>query len=161
MSRTLTARASGRRWLACIAILAATLLGGLAIAPPAHAADFYGYGAFPGPYSYQGAAFQSGCCGCPRCGCAPCGCGPCGCWQCGCCGPIYLPPRPVIERHVINHEFYERRFGGYPYPAYAYNPFPYGYGGVRSNVPYAGYGYYDGPPGPVGSPAGYYDGYGQ
>lgn len=133
MNQAWTTRVSRRQWLACIAILATALVGELAMAPRARAADL-------SPYYYQG----SGCCGCP------CGCG---------CGVHYPPPPPVIERHVIDHDVYERRYGGYPYPVN--DLFPYGYGGVRSHAPYAAYGYYDvpRPPAPVGYPTGYYEGY--
>ena len=52
-------RAPRRRWLACIATLAAALLGALAMAPPAHSADLYGYEGYPAPHYYQGAAYRS------------------------------------------------------------------------------------------------------
>jgi hypothetical protein len=130
MDQSSTTRAPVRRWLACIAILAVALLGQLAIAPPAHSADFYGGGYYPGP-SYQGAAYGSGygnpCCNPPCCNpcCNPCG-NPCG----GCCGFIY--ERRVVERWApYGHPY------GYPNVGY-YNQFPYGYGGVRSFGP----GYY-------------------
>ena len=174
MNQTSTYHSPRRRLLAGVPTLAAALLGGLAIAMPAHSADFYGGGPYqaPPPYFYPGAgaAYRSPCspCGCEQCGCQPCGCGV----SCGCCRAAYVPhpyvPRsPVVERRVVEREFYERRYVPAPrwpsvYGEPRYDPFPWGYGGVRADAPYGGYGYSDvpRPPAPVGWPGAYDGGYG-
>lgn len=166
MNQSSTIQAPRRWWLICIVALAGALLGQFAIALPANSADLYGYESYPAPY-YQGAGYRQGC---ERCGCE----------RCGCISRCY-PHSQVIERRVVEREYYERRLGccgerrveccgerrieccgvyggGYPwrsaYEEPRYNPFPYGYGGVR-RPPYAAY-EYDAPrpPAPV-----YYDGY--
>ena len=174
MNRSAIVRAPKRRWLAYIATFAGAVLGECAIAVPAHSADFYGHESYPayqdqyepyryGPVSYyQGAGYRPNC---SPCGCARCDCGPCGCtWR---CGASVRPRGHIVERRVVEREYYERRFVGeqqqhrpYSYaepqwPAYplrpAYeesrSPFPYGYGGVRhlsrpGSYDYDGYGGY-------------------
>jgi hypothetical protein len=94
------------------------------------------------------------------CGCGQCGCGQCGCGQCGCgqCAVSVQPPRVVIERRIVKHEYIERRYMDdccqeqtrlpaaphavppvYPSEYGQRSPFPYGYGGVRGQP---SYGYY-------------------
>jgi len=179
-------QAPKRQWLACIATFAGVLLGECAMAVPAHSADFYNsepypapsyqnesyrYAPVPSPY-YQGAAYRSNC---APCGCNPCGCSPCGCVRCGCtwrCGVAVQPRGHVIERRVVEREYYERRYVGghrpyrygyeepqwsaYSAPAEYEEPrstsFPYGYGGVRRGS----YDYSEAPRPPA---AVYYNGY--
>jgi hypothetical protein len=194
MSQSAILQAPKRQWLACIATVAGVLLGECAMAVPAHSADFYSSEPYPAPsyqnesyrYApvpssyYQGAAYRSNCapCGCSSCGCSPCGCGRCGCtWR---CGAAVQPRGHVIERRVVEREYYERRYAlgghrqyrsyGYEEPQWSANPapaeyeeprstsFPYGYGGVRRGS----YDYSEAPRPPaavMGRPGGYYYGY--
>jgi hypothetical protein len=198
MNQSADIRAPNPRCLAYIATFAGILLGWLAIAAPAHSADLYypepypaspyqndSYQYYPEPY-YQGAAYRPGCSPCGS-SCSPCGCGRCGCTSyCGCrwrCGVTVRPRDHIIERRVVEREYYERRYAaeprhsyrsygyaepewpGYPRPS-AYeesrSAFPYGYGGVRWLSP-SGYYDYREPPRPpaavVGYPGPYYGGY--
>src|SRR6266852_5912503 len=93
MNQSVVNRVASRRYLACVATFAGILLGGFAIAVPAHSADYYPepypasqyqYGSYryPPEPSYQGTAYRQNCnpCGCERCGCTSrCGCE----WRCG------------------------------------------------------------------------------
>ena len=165
MNFSWTTRAPMRQWAACIAALAALLIGGLAVAPSAHAADLYGYG-----YEYPAAPYYPTAYRCNPC-CNPCGCDRCECPSCGCCRSSRVYERRVIER-VIERGCCEQRWGRYPsvyegpHPSVYEGPrppFPYGYGGIRSHLPYASYDYPDvpRPPLPVAAwPEPYY-GYGE
>jgi hypothetical protein len=157
MNFSWTTRASMRQWAACVAALAALLIGGLAFAPPAQAADLNGYG-----YEYPAAPYYPSAYRCNPC-CNPC-CDRCGgCPSCGCCRSSRVYERRVVER-VIERGCCEQRFGRYPTGYEGRPPFPYGYGGIRSRGPYAYYDYPDVPrpplPVPAAWPDGYYDGYG-
>jgi hypothetical protein len=152
-----------------IATIVGALLGGSAIAVPAHSGDLYN------PY-YQGIGYRHGChqCGCSPCGgCSQCGCSQCGYPQYGCCAPVRRSH--VMERHWVEREYYERRYpvGGHRYyrgyadsyeSGYPRHPgYGYGYGAPR---PYAASYDYDEPPRPPAAIYGvrapfYYDGYGE
>jgi hypothetical protein len=197
MNQSAVIRVANRRYLAYVAAFAGILLGGFAIAVPAHSAELY----YPEPYPasqyqydyhryspepyYQGAAYRQNC---SQCGsnCSPCGCGRCGCTsRCGCdwrCGVTVQPRDHVIERRVVEREYYERRYAaaprhsyrsyGYAEPGWSGYPtpssyeesrpsFPYGYGGVRWLSAPGSYDY-PGPPRPsaaVGTPGPYYSDY--
>ena len=176
MSQPTIVRKSTCRWIAHAATFIAALLVTCSVTASAHSADLYPYGSYPAP-QYPAPQYQpppnyyyTGASPCPSCGCGQCGCAPCGCVQCGCgqCGVSVQPPRAVIERRIVKHEYIERRYvdgccqeqsydypqrpyaaapvypsgyasGGYP-SGYGQRPqFPWGYGGVRGQAPY---GYY-------------------
>jgi hypothetical protein len=174
MSQPTIVRKSRWRWIAHVATFIAALLGTFTVTVSAHSTDLYQYGSYPTP-QYQAPPqyyYVGGSPNCPSCGCGQCGCAPCGCGQCG-CGPcavsVQPPPRVVIERRIVKHEYIERRFTdgccqeqsygysqSYGYPqSYGHPPrphavvepyghgqrnqFPWGYGGVRGQPPY---GYY-------------------
>jgi hypothetical protein len=163
MSQLTIVRKSKWRWIAHVATFIAALLGTCSVMASAHSADLYQYGTYPAPqYQPPPNYYYTGAGPCPSCGCGQCGCAPCGCGQCGCgqCAVSVQPPRVVIERRIVKHEYIERRYMddccqeqayGYPprppqvvppmYPSeYGQrSPFPYGYGGVRGQPPY---GYY-------------------
>ena len=189
MNQSMVIRVASRRYLACVATFAGILLGSFAIAVPARSADYYPepypasqyqYGSYrysPEPY-YQGTAYRQNC--------NPCGCGRCGCTsRCGCewrCGVTVQPRDHVIERRVVEREYYERRYvaaprrsyrsSGYAEPGWSgysspsgyedsRGSFPYGYGGVRWLSAPDSYDY-PGPPRPpvaVGMPGPYYGDY--
>jgi hypothetical protein len=167
MSQPTIVRKSKWRWIAHVATFIAALLGTCSVTASANSADLYQYGTYPAPqyqpppsYYYTGAS-PCPSCGCGQCGCAPCGCGQCGCGQCGCgqCAVSVQPPRVVIERRIVKHEYIERRYMDdccqeqtygyaprphavppvYPSEYGQRSPFPYGYGGVRGQP---SYGYY-------------------
>jgi len=167
MSQPTIVRKSAWRWIAHVATFIAAVLTTCSVTVSAHSADlYYPYETYPAPqyqpppnYYYTGASPNCPSCGCAQCGCAPCGCGQCGCGQ---CAVSVQPPRVVVERRIVKHEYIERRFVedccqeqayGYPpprphavpsmYPSYPSgygqrNQFPWGYGGVRGQLP-AGY----------------------
>jgi hypothetical protein len=143
-----------RQWAACITALAALLIGGLAFAPPAQAADLYGYEYPAAPYP---AAYRCNpCCNpcCDRCG---------GCPSCGCCRSSRIYERRVVERVIERGCCEEQRWGRYPSVYEGPRPpFPYGYGGIRPHAPYASYDYPDvpRPPLPVAAWPDPYYGYG-
>ena len=171
MSQLTIVRKSKWRWITHVATFIAALLGTCTVTVSAHSTDLYQYGTYPTPHYqappnyYQAPPqyyYAGGSPNCPSCGCGQCGCGQCGCGQCGCgqCAVSVQPPRVVIERRIVKHEYIERRYMddccqeqtyGYPprpphavppvYPSeYGQrSPFPYGYGGVRGQPPY---GYY-------------------
>jgi hypothetical protein len=175
-----------RPWADYVATLCAALLIGFAAAGPARSADYYPYGYGPsgyGPAGYGPAGYGPSGYGpsgygegvgyrprCSTCGCGSCGCGPCGCtYRCGGCGSCYpkVHRSPVVERHWVEREYYERRspgpccrpyaYSGYPYPDYSGGlgwPRPHlGWGGIAAPISYD----YDLPPRPpVGIPM-YYD----
>jgi hypothetical protein len=198
MNQSADIRAPNPRCLACIATFAGILLACFAIAAPAHSADLYypepypaspyqydSYQDAPEPY-YQGAAYRPNCSPCGW-SCSPCGCGRCGCSSnCGCrwrCGVTARPRDHIIERRVVEREYYERRYAvepRHPYRSYGYaeprwsgyprpstyeesrSPFPYGYGGVRWLSPSGSYDYREPPRPPaavVGLPGPYYGDY--
>jgi hypothetical protein len=154
------------RWI-LIAASVFALLG--SVAAPAQAGDYYGPSRYGYGYNYNPYRYGNGCssCGCVRCGCG--GCRP------------HVRRGGVYERRYVEREYIERRYVApiRRYPRYGYgccgpsrsyyggyqgyrSPFPYGYGGVRSE----GYGYAPAayqyeeplrPPAPVGYDVGAYD----
>jgi hypothetical protein len=178
-----------RRPSTYVAAVAGALLGAGVFAAPARSGEFDGYGPYstrydayyqrggeryahgPAAYGYRGGYRPS----CVSCGCGRCGCG----WR---CRPMVESRGHIIERRVVEREYYERRYavGGssrpywhtesrwprYPVPS-GYEEarpaaFPYGYGGVRWRSPEPGPYEYEEPPRPPapvwGWPNAYYDG---
>jgi hypothetical protein len=161
---TLSPRAS--RWILIAAPILA-LLG--SVAAPAQAGDFYSpyrYDYGPSRYDYDPYRYHHRC-------------SSCGCWRCGCGGcQSSVRPGGVFERRYryVEREYVERRYtwpvrrprsygccnapSRSSYPGYRNwsTPFPWGYGGVRSQQPSYGYGpsasYDAGPPRPR-APVGY------
>ena len=159
MSQPTIVRKSKWRWIAHVATFVAAVLGTCSVMASAHSADLYYPEAYPAPqYQPPPNYYYVTTPNCPSCGCGQCGCAPCGCGQCAVSVPP--PPRVVVERRIVKHEYIERRFVedccqeqsyGYPQPRpYAvpsgYPPvygqraqFPWGYGGVRGQAPYGHY----------------------
>jgi hypothetical protein len=157
-----------RPWAGYVATISGALLSAFAAAGPAQSGDLYNpyeyssYRYAPGPAAYYGY----------RRNCNSCGCYQCGCSRCGCCATTHRRS-PVIERHWVEREYYERRLpvGGYPYRSSGYaDGYPYysspPWGAPRPHLGYGGINYgpypisyeYDAPRPPADVPY-YGDGY--